>query len=198
MEWALKTRFNYQTGCTLTDEHLQYLYEKVFGSSSRQDRSITWTQFCKDNLIDRNFSFFNWFHEATKLTRLHLSKEWEKGLIHGFISKSKAEEMLRTCPAGTFLLRFSDSKLVGISVAWVENNADGSLNFEIMDPYLIKDFEIIKPSRSIGDFLRKLDVCTHLYPDKPKDLAFGEYYAPTAAAAAAANRCPNGYKPKIV
>lgn len=37
----------------------------------------------------------------------------------GFIRKKQAEEMLSACPGGTFLLRFSDSELGGVTIAWV-------------------------------------------------------------------------------
>lgn len=37
----------------------------------------------------------------------------------GFIRKKQAEEMLSACPNGTFLLRFSDSELGGVTIAWV-------------------------------------------------------------------------------
>lgn len=33
--------------------------------------------------------------------------------------KKDAEDMLGKCPTGTFLLRFSDSELGGITIAWV-------------------------------------------------------------------------------
>lgn len=36
----------------------------------------------------------------------------------GFIRKSDAEEMLTRFSTGTFLLRFSDSELGGLTVAW--------------------------------------------------------------------------------
>lgn len=36
----------------------------------------------------------------------------------GFIRKSDAEEMLTRYATGTFLLRFSDSELGGLTVAW--------------------------------------------------------------------------------
>lgn len=39
--------------------------------------------------------------------------------ILGFIRKKEAEEMLAKCLNGTFLLRFSDSELGGITIAWV-------------------------------------------------------------------------------
>lgn len=39
--------------------------------------------------------------------------------ILGFIRKKQTEEMLSTCQNGTFLLRFSDSELGGVTIAWV-------------------------------------------------------------------------------
>lgn len=39
--------------------------------------------------------------------------------IMGFVRKKQAEEMLAPCQSGTFLLRFSDSELGGITIAWV-------------------------------------------------------------------------------
>lgn len=36
----------------------------------------------------------------------------------GFIRKSDAEDMLTRYATGTFLLRFSDSELGGLTVAW--------------------------------------------------------------------------------
>lgn len=186
--------------------------EKIFGSPLEQDHMITWQQFCKNPLPGREFSFFHWFHDATKLTRLHLSKQWKKGLIHGFISRSKAEEILGSCPAGTFLLRFSDSELGnswtnfegesdgiesitlneistdflwfsgGISVSWVQQLADGLSEVESMQPFTHNDFD--NPKQSIGDIVKGLAGCTHLYPNIPgsnlilKETAFGEYFTP--------------------
>ncbi|XP_055306024.1 signal transducer and transcription activator-like, partial [Sitodiplosis mosellana] len=150
--------------------------EKIFGPSPKHDRLITWTQFCKNPLPGREFTFFHWFHDATKLTRSHLSKQWNKGLICGFISKDQAQKMLLKCAPGTFLLRFSDSQLGGISVAWVEKNDDDSLTVTHLEPFLSYDFENTKPYRSIGDFIEHISYCTHLYPDIPKHEAFGEFY----------------------
>uniref|UniRef100_A0A1B0FHY1 SH2 domain-containing protein n=1 Tax=Glossina morsitans morsitans TaxID=37546 RepID=A0A1B0FHY1_GLOMM len=46
-----------------------------------------------------------------KLTKEHCQSIWKAGSIVGFISKPKADEILRQSPTGTFLLRFSDSEL---------------------------------------------------------------------------------------
>ena len=37
----------------------------------------------------------------------------------GFVTKTESQEMLMSKPNGTFLLRFSDSELGGITIAWV-------------------------------------------------------------------------------
>ena len=36
----------------------------------------------------------------------------------GFVSRQEAEEFLKTSEVGTFLIRFSDSELGGVTVAW--------------------------------------------------------------------------------
>lgn len=46
-------------------------------------------------------------------------------LIHGFVSKQLAQEWLMRSPSGTFLLRFSDSELGGITIAWVAEDPKG-------------------------------------------------------------------------
>lgn len=42
--------------------------------------------------------------------------------ILGFMRKKQAEELLSNCPNGNFLLRFSDSELGGVTIAWVSGN----------------------------------------------------------------------------
>ena len=59
-------------------------------------------------------SFFTWF--AGQLQLLQRTGMWatthgERPLIHGFVTRTDAEQMLKYKPPGTFLLRFS-SKLV--------------------------------------------------------------------------------------
>ena len=47
--------------------------------------------------------------------------------ILGFVTKQQAQELLRSRPPGTFLLRFSDSEVGGVqvTVAWIANNDQG-------------------------------------------------------------------------
>lgn len=72
------------------------------------DLKITWNAFCKDNLPDRKFSFWDWFYGVMKLTRDHLSDAWNEDLIYGFISRQQTENKLLESPSGTFLFRFAD------------------------------------------------------------------------------------------
>lgn len=44
---------------------------------------------------------------------------WLEGRVIGFINKFQAQELLQDAGPGTFLLRFSDSEIGGITVAWV-------------------------------------------------------------------------------
>ena len=79
---------------------------------------LTWQQFAKEPLTDRNFTFWEWFYGVMKLTREHLRGPWNDGLVMGFVGRRQAEEMLQQRPHGTFLLRYSDSELGGITIAW--------------------------------------------------------------------------------
>lgn len=44
----------------------------------------------------------------------------------------------------------------------------------MLQPFCHKDFGI----RSLGDRIKDLGQCVYLYPDIPKDKAFGNYYTP--------------------
>lgn len=46
----------------------------------------------------------------------------------GFVSRHQAQELLMTKPVGTFLLRFSDSEIGGITIAWVGENDRGEID----------------------------------------------------------------------
>ena len=42
--------------------------------------------------------------------------------IVGFIGRKQTEDLLKQCLRGTFMLRFSDSELGGVTIAWVGGN----------------------------------------------------------------------------
>jgi len=131
---ALKFKYFQETGRRLTDDNLSHLCEwsesianngttskfpvscipgeKAFRgtvNSDPNDRPITWSQFCKEPLPQRTFTFWDWFYAAMKLTKDKLRDQWKKDLIVGFISRRQTEEKLMNSTPGTFLLRFSDS-----------------------------------------------------------------------------------------
>ncbi|XP_022249691.1 signal transducer and activator of transcription 5B-like isoform X2 [Limulus polyphemus] len=196
MAEVLNMKFRAACGQGLSAENLQYLATKGFRNSQIQDFSnmmITWSQFCKEPLPDRNFTFWEWFYAIMKVTREHLRVLWNDGVIVGFISRRKAEEMLLKRPSGSFLLRFSDSELGGVTIAWVaEDPQQETMDVFMLQPFTSRDFTI----RSLADRINDLKHLSYLYPDIPKDQAFGKYYTPYTE-----NQPPssNGYvKPVLV
>jgi len=132
-------------------------------------------------------------------------------LIIGFISKQYVCRLLSTEPDGTFLLRFSDSEIGGVTIAHVIRGKDGEMGtgaalgdakgrchrgpgtsgvvgarrwtpvpclptgssqVENIQPFSAKDLSI----RSLGDRIRDLGQLRNLYPNTPKDQAFGSHY----------------------
>ncbi|XP_037041739.1 signal transducer and transcription activator-like [Bradysia coprophila] len=185
---ALNMKFTCQTGRGLTAESLYYLCEKAFRTTINfdpNDQPISWSQFCKDPLPELAFTFWDWFYAVTKLTRDYLRGPWIDGSIIGFVNRRETEKKLLQCPPGTFLLRFADSQLGGISISWVENAANPRV--VSLQPFSWKDFTI----RSLADCIKDLDQCVTLYPDIPKDNAFGKYYSDAGETA-------NGYVKSIL
>lgn len=111
---VLHMKCQVDNGLGLTTENMQFLCEKVFKRKFNdripEDLEITWQQFCKD-LVAPTFTFWEWFYGAMKLTRDCFRKMWKNGLVVGFISKSRTEELLISCRPGTFILRFSESEV---------------------------------------------------------------------------------------
>ena len=52
-----------------------------------------------------------------------MQRLWKEGYIMGFVSRSAAESLLlEKQQAGMFLLRFSDSELGGVTLAYVKHD----------------------------------------------------------------------------
>lgn len=190
---ALNIKFTAATGRPLTDDNIRFLAEKAFRiqqpGGDYSNMLFSWSQFCKEPLPERTFTFWEWFYAVMKLTREHLKGPWMDGLIMGFVRKKQAEEMLSTCASGTFLLRFSDSELGGVTIAWV--GGEPSEVF-MLQPFTSKDFTI----RSLADRISDLPHLVHLYPDISKGQAFSKYFTPFTDNQPVAN---NGYvKPLLV
>ncbi|XP_074990101.1 signal transducer and activator of transcription 6 isoform X1 [Calonectris borealis] len=173
----LKFMAEVQTTKGLLKEHYFFLAQKIFNDHSAsledfQSRSVSWAQFNKEILPGRGFTFWQWFDGVLDLTKRCLKSYWSDRLIIGFISKQYVCKLLSTEPDGTFLLRFSDSEIGGVTIAHVIRNKDGSSQVENIQPFSAKDLSI----RSLGDRIRDLGQLRNLYPNTPKDQAFGSHY----------------------
>uniref|UniRef100_A0A8C7WQH5 Signal transducer and activator of transcription n=1 Tax=Oryzias sinensis TaxID=183150 RepID=A0A8C7WQH5_9TELE len=174
----MKYKAEVQSNRGLSEENLVFLAQKAFSSSSNnpddyRSMTMTWSQFNRESLPGRNFTFWQWFDGVMELTKKHLKPHWNDGAILGFVNKQQAQDMLMSKPNGTFLLRFSDSEIGGITIAWVAENPNKRMVWNLM-PYTTKDFSI----RSLADRISDLNHLLFLYPDKPKDEVFSKYYTP--------------------
>ncbi|XP_028012100.2 signal transducer and activator of transcription 6 isoform X1 [Eptesicus fuscus] len=176
---TLNLKFMAEVGTNqgLLPEHFLFLAQKIFNDNSLsietfQHRSVSWSQFNKEILLGRGFTFWQWFDGVLDLTKRCLKSYWSDRLIIGFISKQYVTSLLLNEPDGTFLLRFSDSEIGGITIAHVIRGQDGSPQIENIQPFSAKDLSI----RSLGDRIRDLAQLKNLYPKKPKDEAFRSHY----------------------
>jgi hypothetical protein len=89
----------------------------------------------------------------------------------GFVGKSESKFWLLDKPPGTFLIRFSESK-VGVSVVW--KNYDKKADDNIPWPAS----ELLKVPLTERLFDPNCKPLTHLYPDVPKWVAFDPFKTP--------------------
>ena len=150
-------------------EMLQSLYNKVIHPNDA--RMITWAQFCKDPLPDRTFTFWEWFYAAMRFIREHLCDLWNQNYIVGFIDKVAAEKLLLKCEPGTFLLRFSDSEIGGLTIASVNLDANNEPKVFHIQPLTSK----VLIFHSLPDRILDLVELKTLYPNISKADAFGKY-----------------------
>ncbi|XP_062859968.1 signal transducer and activator of transcription 5B [Trichomycterus rosablanca] len=177
----MKYKSEVQSERGLSEENLVFLAQKAFSSSSNnaedyRSMTMTWSQFNRESLPGRNFTFWQWFDGVIELMKKHLKSHWNDGAILGFLNKQQAQDMLLSKPNGTFLLRFSDSEIGGITIAWVAENpnkAGERMVWNLM-PFTTKDFSI----RSLADRISDLNHLLFLYPSQPKDEVFSRYCTP--------------------
>ncbi|XP_063065443.1 signal transducer and activator of transcription 6 isoform X2 [Engraulis encrasicolus] len=178
MAVTLSRKFMTEVGTQrpLDDNNLHFLAQKIFNkpdiSEDFSNLLVTWSQFNKEVLPGRPFTFWQWFDGVTELTKKHLAEYWTDGLIFGFIGKQHLHVILQNKPNGTFLLRFSDSEIGGITIAYVTQTETGVRKIQNIQPFTKRDLEI----RRLGDRIRDLDFITQVYPDMPKNDVFGKYY----------------------
>uniref|UniRef100_A0A915JRZ5 Signal transducer and activator of transcription n=1 Tax=Romanomermis culicivorax TaxID=13658 RepID=A0A915JRZ5_ROMCU len=156
VEWvqladALQSKFKIHTGTTrpLSKSDLDYVHEKLLGSSGNQ---ISLTRFCKEPMReDVDFSFWAWFFEIMVLIKQKLQKCWDDGLVKGFIGRQAAADLVLSQPQPSFLLRFSDTLLGGLSISFLASLDDGNLEVLPLAPFTIKDLDHLSlPQRIIG------------------------------------------------
>ncbi|KAM7049741.1 signal transducer and activator of transcription 1-alpha/beta isoform 2-T2 [Acridotheres tristis] len=182
---VLSWQFSSVTKRGLNADQLSMLGEKLLGPTNggSQDGLIPWTRFCKENLNDKNFPFWLWIEGILELIKKHLLCLWNDGCIMGFISKERERALLKDQSPGTFLLRFSESSKEGaITFTWVEESQNEP-QFHSVEPYTKKELSAV----TFPDIIRNYKVMAaenipenplrFLYPNIPKDNAFGKYYS---------------------
>nr|XP_056717598.1 signal transducer and activator of transcription 1-alpha/beta [Euleptes europaea] len=182
---VLSWQFSSMTKRGLNADQLNVLSEKLLGANPGPDEGISWVRFCKENMNNKNFPFWLWIEGILELIKKHLLCLWNDGSIMGFISKEREQALLKDKESGTFLLRFSESSREGaITFTWVEGPLEGKQkDYHSVEPYTKKELSAI----TVPDIIRSYKVMAaenipenplkFLYPDIPKDHAFGKYYS---------------------
>eukprot|EP00455_Lapot_gusevi_P051606 TRINITY_DN7732_c0_g1_i1.p1 TRINITY_DN7732_c0_g1~~TRINITY_DN7732_c0_g1_i1.p1 ORF type:complete len:223 (+),score=38.88 TRINITY_DN7732_c0_g1_i1:157-825(+) len=117
--------YRYYTGVTqcydrpLVDTDLQYIRSQVenLGGLPAGNPDVPLSAFAR---------FWFWFEEAVRCARA-TARLWgnpRQILIHGFLSRSRAVQLLQDQPVGTFLVRFSDSQPGKFGVAYVDRGVE--------------------------------------------------------------------------
>ncbi|XP_044522378.1 signal transducer and activator of transcription 4 [Gracilinanus agilis] len=181
---VLSWQFSSYVGRGLNSEQLNMLAEKLTVSqASYSDGQLSWSKFCKEHLPGKAFTFWVWLEAILDLIKKHILPLWIDGYIMGFVSKEKERVLLKDKMPGTFLLRFSESNLGGITFTWVDQSENGEVRFHSVEPYnkgrlaalpfadILRDYKVIMAENVPENPLK------YLYPDIPKDKAFGKHYS---------------------
>ncbi|KAK4808686.1 hypothetical protein QYF61_020175 [Mycteria americana] len=192
----MKFKAEVQSSRGLTKENLVFLAQKLFNSTSSHledysSTTVSWSQFNRENLPGRNYTFWQWFDGVMEVLKKHLKPHWNDGAILGFVNKQQAHDLLINKPDGTFLLRFSDSEIGGITIAWKFDSSERM--FWNLMPFTTRDFSI----RSLADRLGDLSYLIYVFPDRPKDEVFSKYYTPVLCESTPAKAVDGYVKPQI-
>ncbi|XP_068172489.1 signal transducer and activator of transcription 2 isoform X2 [Antennarius striatus] len=165
----------------LNDDQLEMIACRLFGQRQSYDTClVTWSKFCKENVPD---TFWVWFDGILVMVKKFLEDVWSDGHIMGFVSKEKERALLKRKQRGTFLLRFSESVIGGITFSWVEIDDNGKPDLKTVQPFTTNDLSQIPLPEIIRNFqiLQADNIpenpLLYLYPDIPKNKAFGKYYS---------------------
>ena len=176
-----------EVGVGLTEDSKLFLAQKAFRNKNidnYENLSLSWDQFNDDTFPgplpdNKPFTFFEWFYAIMKTLKDHLGKLWRENKIVGFISRQNAENLLSYCSPGTFFLSFSDSIPGAITVSAVSSSG----TVVSLEPFNSNDLN----TRCLANRLRDLQMLNCLYPNMPKEEAFGEHYTTSEL------KSPNGY-----
>ncbi|XP_043850606.1 signal transducer and activator of transcription 4 [Dromiciops gliroides] len=181
---VLSWQFSSYVGRGLNSDQLSMLAEKLtVQQASYNDGQLSWAKFCKEHLPGKAFTFWVWLEAILDLIKKHILPLWIDGYVMGFVSKEKERVLLKDKMPGTFLLRFSESNLGGITFTWVDQSENGEVRFHSVEPYnkgrlaalpfadILRDYKVIMSENVPENPLK------YLYPDIPKDKAFGKHYS---------------------
>lgn len=180
---ALSWQFSSYVGRGLSVEHLNMLRNKLFGKNAKtEDTLLSWADFIKRESPPGKLPFWTWLDKILELVHDHLKNLWIDGLIMGFVSQNQERRLLKKSMSGTFLLRFSETSEGGITCSWVEHQDDDNVVINSVQPYtkevlqrlplteIIRDYRMM-PAENISE-----NPLRFLYPQIPRDEAFGRYY----------------------
>ncbi|XP_033612223.1 signal transducer and activator of transcription 4 isoform X3 [Fukomys damarensis] len=197
-------QFSSYVGRGLNSDQLGMLAEKLTAQSSYNDGHLTWAKFCKEHLPGKSFTFWTWLEAILDLIKKHILPLWIDGYIMGFVSKEKERLLLKDKTTGTFLLRFSESHLGGITFTWVDRSENGEVRFHSVEPYnkgrlsalpfadILRDYKVIMAENIPENPLK------YLYPDIPKDKAFSKHYtSQPCEVSRPTERGDKGYVPSV-
>lgn len=199
IEWprladALNKRWVLSNGRELSPECMAYLGSKLFPGKVEgglENAMITRQMLNRDHMSGRSFSFWKWYYGALDVVNRRLVDEWRDGRVAGFVSKQEAHNTLRGCNPGTFILRFSDSELGGVSVSYVSPLETGQCEVFDVEPWTNAHLQM----RKFSDRLKDLGELVYLYPNIDKDAAFSQYYTNDENASAEGR---TGYQPTVL
>ncbi|MCJ8732930.1 hypothetical protein PDJAM_G00216970 [Pangasius djambal] len=183
---VLSWQFSSVTKRGLNSDQLSMLADKLLGPEAQGDpnTAVYWSKFIKTASNERGVAFWLWIDGILDLIKRCLLNIWNDGYIVGFINKEKEKTLLQDKLPGTFLLRFSETcKDGGITITWVEQSQNGEPQTHSVKPYRKSDLVNL----SFPDVIRNYTLMDaenipenpllYLYPDIPKDIAFGRYYS---------------------
>lgn len=128
--------------------------------------------------LDMFAAFWKWFDPLVAC--IEYSTLWpftQPRLLHGFLSKGVCVSMLQHAPAGTFLLRFSETRRRCFVIAYVHD--DGCVQFVPVTCkpeggwyVALQEDETGVTFSTIQDLILSVNVLKYLFPQTPKETAF--------------------------